>query len=250
MFKAKLSDPSLLKNSVDTISKLIHEGVFNITEDSIYMRAADRATVVVVDFELKKGAFEEFESDGETEMGVNLEGLLDILKRAKGDDNLTLELSEDESRLKISIGDGTKREFEIPLLSISGSEVPETKQLEFSTNIELKSSVLTKGIADAEIVADSILFKSAEDSLTLAAESDSGSVEAVTGKDSGDIIEIDAEEDTESRYPIEYLNKMLKASKISDVSTLKFGNDYPMELTFEEPDVIKISFVLAPRVED
>ncbi len=250
MFKAKLSDPSLLKNSVDTISELIHEGLFKVSEDSLYMRAADRATVAVVDFELKKDAFEEFKCDEETEIGVNLESLLNILKRAKKDDSLSLELSEDESRLIISIGDGTKREFEMPLLSISGSEVPETKQLEFSSTMNLKSSVLKKGIEDAEIVADSILFKAEDGTLKLAAKSDSGSVEAVTEERSDDMMEIDVKEETESRYPIEYLKKILKASKISDVASLKFGNDYPMELKFEDPDRIKISFVLAPRVEE
>ncbi len=250
MFKAKLSDPSLLKNSVDTISELIHEGLFKIDSESLYMRAADRATVAVVDFELKKDAFEEFECDEETKIGVNLESLLDILKRAKKDDSLVLELSEDESRLKISIGDGTKRDFEMPLLSISEGEVPETKQLDFTAEMELKSSVLSKGIADAEIVADSVLFKAEKESLTLVADSDSGSVEAKTEKGSEDLMEIKADEETESRYPLEYLKKMLKASKISDVASLKFGNDYPMELKFEEPGQIKISFVLAPRVED
>ncbi len=250
MFKAKLSDPSLLKNSVDTISDLIHEGLFKITSDSLRMRAADRATVAVVDFELKKGAFEEFEFDEETEIGINLERLLDVLKRAKKDDSLVLELSEDESRLKISIGDGTKRDFEIPLLSLSAGQVPETKQLDFTAEMKLKSSVLSKGVADAEIVADSVLFKAEEGSLTLLAESDSGSVEARTEEDSDDLIEIDVSEETKSRYPLEYLKKMLKASKISEVSTLKIGNDYPMELMFEEPDIIEISFVLAPRVED
>ncbi len=250
MFKAKLSDPSLLKNSVDTISELIHEGLFKISSESLHMRAADRATVAVVDFELKKGAFEEFECDEETEIGVNLERLLDILKRAKKDDDLTMELSDDESRLKLSIGDGTKRDFEMPLLSLSGGQVPETKQLEFTSEIELKSDVLTKGIADAEIVADSVLFKAEDGRLSLIAESDSGSVEAKTEQDSEELMEMEVVEDTKSRYPLEYLKKMLKASKISDVASLKFGNDYPMELTFEEPERIKISFVLAPRVED
>ncbi len=250
MFKAKLSDPSLLRDSIDTISELIHEGLFKIKSDSLYMRAADRATVAVVDFELEEDAFEEFECDKVTDIGVNLENLLEILKRAKKDDSLTLELTEDESRLKICIGDGTKREFEMPLLSISESEVPETKQLEFTSEMKLKSSVLNRGIADAEIVADSIMFKTDGSDLTLIAESDSGSVEAKTDKGSDELIEVNVDEETKSRYPIEYLKKMLKASKISEVASLKFGEDYPLELRFEEPDRIRISFVLAPRVED
>ncbi|MFP4116009.1 MAG: proliferating cell nuclear antigen (pcna) [Candidatus Aenigmatarchaeota archaeon] len=250
MFKAKLAEPSILKDSVSTISELIHEGIFKISSDSLYLRASDRATVAVVDFKLEREAFEEFECDEEMQIGVNLEDLLEILKRAKKNDSLTLEVSDDASRLKASIGDGTKREFEMPLLSLSESDVPETKQLEFDAELKLKSSVLKRGIADAEIVADSVLFTAEPGKLTMKAESDSGSVEARTDEDSEDLMEIEVAEKTESRYPIDYLESILKASKISDIASVKFGTDYPMELKFEEPDRVKISFVLAPRVEE
>jgi proliferating cell nuclear antigen len=250
MFKAKLSDPSLLKDSIGTISKLIHEGLFEINSGSLYLRAADRATVAVVDFELKKAAFEEFECDEETQMGVNLEDFLEILNRAKGSDTVEMELSEDESRLRITIQNGSKREFEMPLLSISESEVPDTQQLEFTSELELKSSVLKEGVSDAEIVSDSVVLKTDDTGLTMQAEGDSSSVEIKTEKGSDDLVEIKVDEETRSRYPIEYMSKMLKASKISDVASLKFGSDYPMKLKFEEPEKLKISFVLAPRVED
>lgn len=232
MFKAKLSDPSVLKDSIDTISELIHEGLFQISEDSLYLRASDRATVAVVDFELDKEAFDEFDCDEETEVGINLEDLLEILKRAKSGESLVLELSEDESRLKIIIEDGSKREFNIPLLSISEGEVPETKQLEFDAELQMKSSVLDKGISDAEIVGDSVVFLADGSGFTMRSESDSSSVEAKTDKDSDDITEIKADGEVKSRYPIEYLKKMLNAAKISDMASLNFGTDYPIELEF------------------
>lgn len=250
MFRAKLSDTSLLKDSVDTISELIHEGLFQISPDSLYLRASDRATVAVVDFELKKDAFDEYECDEEKEIGLNLEDFLEILKRVKGKDTLTLELSEDESRLKMTIEDGSEREFEMPLLSLSSSEVPETKQLEFSAELQLKSSVLKEGVSDTEIVADSVILSARDDGFTMKSEGDSSRVEVNTGEDCEDLLEIKTEEEVDSRYPIEYLNKMLGASKISDVASLKFGSDYPMKLEFKEPEKLDISFVLAPRVEE
>lgn len=250
IFKAKLSDPSLLKDSIDTISEIIHEGLFQISSDSLYLRASDRATVAVVDFELKEEAFDEFECDEEEEVGINLEDFLEILMRAKGSDVLTLKLSEDESKLKIQIENGTKREFDMPLLSMSEGEVPETKQLEFSAEMEVRSSALQNGIKDVEIAADSVVFLAEDGNFIMKSEGDSSSVEVKTEKGSEDLMEIKVDEKSRSRYPIEYLKKMLKASKISDVTSLKFGSDYPMKLGFEEPGKVDMSFVLAPRVEE
>lgn len=250
MFRAKLSDTSLLKDSIDTISELIHEGLFQISSNSLYLRASDRATVAVVDFKLESEAFDEYECDEEKEIGVNLEDFLEILKRAKGKDTLLLELSDDESRLKITIEDGSKREFEMPLLSLSSGEVPETKQLEFPAELQLKGSVLKEGISDAEIVADSVVFSAGGEGFGMKSEGDSSKVEVNTDEDSEDLMEIKTEEEVESRYPIEYLSKMLKASKISDVVSLKFGSDYPMQLQFKEPEKLNMTFVLAPRVEE
>lgn len=250
MFKATLSDPSLLKDSIDTVSELIEEGIFRVTSDSFSLKASDRATVAVVDFELKKDAFDELDCDEETEIGVNLEKFLKILKRTKGSDELTMETTEDESKLVITIRNQSERKFEIPLLSLSSGEIPETRQLEYSAELELKSSLMDRGVSDAEIVSDSLVFIVDDGTFTVEARGNSSKVVIRTDSESDDLIEVKNDGKVRSRYPLEYLKKMLKASKISDVTSLRFDEDYPMELEFEEPDKVKISFVLAPRVEE
>ncbi|MEM5811049.1 MAG: DNA polymerase sliding clamp, partial [Candidatus Aenigmatarchaeota archaeon] len=53
-----------------------------------------------------------------------------------------------------------------------------------------------------------------------------------------------------SRYPIDYLKKMIKASKIADSATVRLGQDYPMKLEFKSGDKVSMTFVLAPRVSE
>ncbi len=43
---------------------------------------------------------------------------------------------------------------------------------------------------------------------------------------------------------------MVKAAKIADSVTIRFGQDYPMKLEFKAGDKAGISFILAPRVSD
>jgi len=248
MFKATISDVSLLRDSIDTISQLIGEGIFNLTKNGISLVATDRAMVAVVKFELKKSAFDDYKCDKDTSIGVNIENFLQILKRAKSTDKITLELSEDNSKLKIEMKGEGVRKFSIPLLDISKGEIPDIDQLDFSAKMQVKTSVMEEGINDADIISDSVILESDGKVLTLKTEGDSSSVESKIDKNSG-LIEITGDS-VRSRYALEYLKKMIKAGKISETTSLQMGRDFPLKLEFVKPDKVSMSFVLAPRVED
>ena len=53
-----------------------------------------------------------------------------------------------------------------------------------------------------------------------------------------------------SKYSIEYLKKMVGASKLSENVDIKFNKDYPLRLDYKEVDKLMLSFILAPRVEN
>ncbi len=248
MFKATISDISLLRDSIDTISQLIGEGIFNLNKEGISLIATDRAMVAVVKFELKKDAFKEYKCEKDMSIGVNIENLLLILRRAKSTDNITLEVEKDKSKLKIEMeGDGL-RKFSIPLLDISKGEIPEIDQLDFSTKMQLKTKTMEEGISDADIISDSVIFETSDKKLFIKTEGDSSSVESKIDDNNG-IVEISGD-NVRSRYALEYLKKMMKAGKISEIASLQMGRDFPMKLEFKQPDKVSMSFVLAPRVED
>lgn len=247
MFKATISDVSLLRDSIDTISQLIGEGVFVLNKNGISLVATDRAMVAVVKFELKKSAFDEYKCDKETSIGVNIENLLQILKRAKSTDQITMEVA-DNSKIRIEMSGEGVRKFSIPLLDISKGEIPEIDQLDFSSKMQIKTGTVEEGINDADIVSDSVVFETDGKILTIKTEGDSSSVESRIDKKSG-LVDI-AGESVRSRYALEYLKKMMKAGKISETASLNMGRDFPMKLEFTQPDKVSMSFVLAPRVED
>ena len=110
MFSAVTSNPKSFKDSIDTISQLIDEGLFRVSRDGIKLVATDRAMVAVVDFNLSSAAFDEYNCDSEKEIGLNLLNFLTILKRASGDDKMKLELKED-NKLEITLHGKSKRKF-------------------------------------------------------------------------------------------------------------------------------------------
>ena len=207
----------------------------------------DPANVSLVDFKLNKPAFEKYELDKEQSIGISLEDLTQILKRAKANEAIELTLTE-ENRLEIVIND--KRKFNIPLLDL-GSKAAKKPSLSFAATIDFKTSLLEDAIADTEIVSDAIVFETDTDKFNIFAEGDGRKVEINFGKDEDTILDINSKEATHSMFPIDYLRKMSKGGKMADSATLSLGKDYPLKLELKDADgSFELSYVLAPRIEN
>lgn len=248
MFKATLAEAHWLTDSIATIGELIDEGVFKIAKDGISLIAADRALVAVVDFKISSSAFEKYDLDKETQIGLNVTNLLSIMKRASAEDKLSLNLID--SKLEIVLEGASKRRFHLPLLDLGQEEVPPIDQLEFKAIAELKPEVIQYGIADADVVSDSVLFEASGSSFGMRAEGDISSAQLELEKGNSNLVNLKTEEEVKARYPLDYLKKMIKAAKLADLVTLQWGQDYPMKMSFKSGDKVSLSFVVAPRVSE
>ncbi|MFH1294958.1 MAG: proliferating cell nuclear antigen (pcna), partial [Candidatus Aenigmatarchaeota archaeon] len=242
-FKAVLADVDLLKNTIPIISEIIDEGVFNIDKDGITLLAPDRTMVSVVDFKLLSSAFEEFQVSESTTLGLNMANLTSVLKRAKSSDKI--EFTPADGKLVVRILGSSTRKFEIPLIDVR-AEKPPVDQLSFNTKLELNAGVIQEGIDDAEIIGDSVYFHAEGDTFRMFAKGDisSASLEIKKGQDG--LLSIITPESVKAQYPLDYLKKMIKISKLSPTVTAEFGADYPLRLNFTVVDKMQIRFVLAP----
>jgi proliferating cell nuclear antigen len=249
MFKITLGNTDLIKNSIPIISEIIDEGVFKVDAKGLSLVSPDRSMIALVDFQLLSTAFEDFKVTGENMLGLNLANLVAVIKRIKSGDKVTLSKNDDSNTLEIVMkGKGT-RKFEIPLLNIT-AEKPPLDQLKFKAKLELDSNVLEEGITDADIVDDSIVFEGEPHAFRIWAKGDVNSSQMELKKGDHGLDKIEIPEALKSRYPIEYLKKMIKASKFADKVLLEFSNDYPLKMVFKDIDKIHLSFILAPRVEE
>jgi len=248
MFRAVTSNPKILRDSIDTISQLIDEGMFRLKRDGIELVATDRAMVAVIDFKLASGAFEEYSCDTEKEIGLNLLNFLTILKRAGAGEKLILEL-KDDNKIEITLQGGSVRKFAIPLLEISKEEIPPVDQLEFGASMEIRASILEQGVADADIIADSVIFDLADGSMKMFAEGDSSKTELILEGGNESLISLNTKQPVRSRYPLDYLKKIIKASRLAPIAKIQLGTDYPMRIEFAGNN-ISLRCILAPRVSE
>ena len=238
--RAKLDNPKVLSEVISIISELVTEVKIKFDDKGMGIVAIDPANVAMVNFRLPKSAFSEYES-GKEVLGINLDNFKAVLRRAKANSILIME--SQETTLKIDILDKVKRTFQLALIDIE-SEDKEPPKLEFLSQIQMSPSDLVDAIDDCLIVADSCTFNSTSDTFVIEA-SGLNSARAEFSSDEVKIIS----GNSKAKYSLEYLQKFVKGSKISDRVFINFSGDHPVKVEFKQ-DNFDLAFILAPRVEN
>jgi len=246
--KLVLSEPKYFKESISIISDLVTEAKFKVTKNGLELVAMDPANVAMVIFKMLSSCFAAYEVKDDEEWAINLNNLKQILRRAKGEDMLTLETTED-SRLKITMKSNTTRSFTIPTLEMESKEqkVPE---LSFPISIEMSSSVLSDSIEDVSVVAESVTLLGEKSQLSIKAEGDLSKAFIEIKPDENTQIKTDIDDKFKAKYSLEYLKKMTAGGKLSERVSLKFNTDYPLKIEYKVIDRLSLGFILAPRVDN
>jgi len=246
--KLTLAENRYLKDSITIISDLVNEARFKINKDSIELVAMDPANVAMVVFKLLGSCFTEYNVDKPVEICLNLSNLKQVLRRVKPDDIIIIEL-DPNNRLKMQFKSSTTRTFYLPLIDIEEKEqkVPELK---FPVTVKIPSSMLNEAVEDADIIAESVNFVGEKEKLTILAEGDLSKVNIEIPKGENVNIAVETDDIVKSKYSIEYLKKIIQASKLSDEVSIQFNKDYPLKLEYKEINKVLLFFILAPRVEN
>ena len=235
----KLDYPKLLTDTISLISELVTEVKIRVDDNGLGITAVDPANVALTNFQLPKKAFSQFEVEEEV-LGISLDNLKSVLKRAGK--NSSLVLKKNDNNLTVEIHDKIKREFNLSLINIEQEE-KEMPDLEFSCEVKMPSEDFTHAINDCSVVADSCSFAIEDGKFIISAKG----LNSMRSEFSSDEAFIDGE-DGKSKYSLEYLEKIIKACKLTDSVSINFDDDYPLKLEFEN-DRMDLAFVLAPRVD-
>jgi proliferating cell nuclear antigen len=246
--KLILAEPKYFKDSISIISELVTEAKFKVNSNGLELIAMDPANVAMVIFKMLSSCFTKYEVSEETELSINLNNLKQILRRAKAEDVLTLETTED-NKLKIEMRSNTTRSFSLPTLEIEDKDqkVPE---LTFPLSVEMDSGLLTESIEDVSVVAESVTFLGEKSQLLVKAEGDLSKALIEIKPNEHTIIKTDSEDKFKAKFSLEYLKKMIAGSKLSDRAHLNFNTDYPLKMEYKIVDRLSLSFILAPRVDN
>jgi len=246
--KLTLAEPKYFTESVSIISELVNEVTLKIDKDKIEIIALDPANVAMIAFTLLSSAFSEYNVEKSLKLSVNLESLRQVLKRARGSDTISLSLDEKKNKLQISIVGETMRRFNLALINLDEKE-PKFPDLTFPVKIYTSTSIFDESIEDIGIIADSLTLTAEPEKLVVESESNLHSAKVELPSDGNTAIELKGSAVT-AKYSLEYLKKMIKASKLTNKVKIEFSNDYPLKLDYLVKDRMNLSFILAPRIAD
>lgn len=246
-----MDDISLLRDSLDAVSTLINEGTFKISKNGLALIAMDPANVAMIIYNLLASAFTEYESTSDTQITVNISYLVSILKRAGPNDSVEFKLLDGGNALSIKMTGDSTRTFTLPILESRGNTVnpPERLAEGFKAEVEIEAGVMREGVKDAMMVSDCVSMLCDNGNFIMTSMSDTNEASLKLGKESPSLIKMSTNESVKSKYSIEYLDKMMKASKVTKTVKIKFANNYPMQMDYSALDKLKINFILAPRID-
>lgn len=248
MFRMRISDSKTFKSVIDAISAVVDEATFILGPDGIKLRAMDPSRVAMVDWEMQKTSFDEYEADGVSKVCINLNEFKKVLKRASKDDVIEISM-EEGNQLQIKIRGRYTRTFTLPILETSEEEIPEPK-LTFNAKVTLAADDFYDTLKDAELVSDNVRIEADEEGLVMNAKGDVAGTRIEMKKGSDALISIEVKEPSKATFSLSYLTDIVKAaSDTSDIVTLEFSTDMPLRLDFRQRYDGKLVYLLAPRVE-
>ena len=243
MFQAKVKAETL-KGIVDVVSTIVDEAKFNVNAKGVTLKAVDPAHVAMIDLRIEKSAFEEFDAD-ETELGIDLDKIREVLRLSRSGDVLTMAQDEDRNRLVINVGNVTRR---MNLVDTTGMSDPKVPNLSLPAKIAITAEDLQKGIKAAESISDHIALTATPEGFEMVSEGDTDSVSLKLSKDL--LVSLDCKENVRSLFPLDYFSNMIRAIPAGTVISMNLGNDYPVKLEFAIADGKgMVNYLLAPRIE-
>ena len=245
--KLSLADPKYLKDSISIIADIVNSAKLSIKKDYIELVAMDGANVAMIIFKLFSSTFVEYELEKEEDISIDLSLLKQVLKRAKSNDILTIEI--ENNRLKLTMKGNSTKTFYLPLLDFEEKE-QKIPQLKFPMKVKTQASILSEAIEDVNIIAEAVAFVGEKNKLNINAEGETSKAKIEIPTDDNTTIEYSGNDMIKSRYSIEYLKKMMAASKLSDIVEIQFDKDYPLFMEFKDIDKLHLAFILAPRVDN
>ncbi len=229
----KLIYPSAkgLARAFESIWNLVDEGVFKYGEEGVKFIGFDPSRSSMISFSLGKDSFLEYEIEKEVRIGMDMDYLKNIMKRARSNEMVKIEDSNGKVVISFET-EKSKRTFTIPMLDIVEDVVFKEPNIEYTDYVKINAEVLKEIIRDASIISDYVMFMLTPDSFEVEVDSERGHLKEVFEKDSEEIEELKVENGAKSYHLLQYMDDIVKAAGKKETATLYLGNNVPLKLEY------------------
>lgn len=276
MVKFCYTDINKLNKIFECASCIMVDSNIQLNSYGLTIKGMDPAHVSFIDIFIDRTDFKEWECEEELIIGINLKNLNHILGVSKEEDEVIFNYEKGGDIIGIEISNKIRRtEYELKLMTIE-SEVLEIPEIEYMTSVKMNSVQLNQILGElGVIIAKRILFMIEPSKVYMSAIGELGKSKVELGKkDEGEIVNT---EDIEGKiktlkkkivketdrvdvntgdkiynvsYSLVLLNKLKRASDISDKVTISLMEGVPMRLEWEISGESYIHYYIAPLIEE
>lgn len=263
-WSATFDDASLFGRLISSVSAVLSAANLKVEEKKVTISGMDESRIAMTSLNTPNSFFQQYEftpSEEEHTVGINVQKLKSVMRRASSDDGVTLSIDDDAgNKLKVKFFRGVPEEsqfervFTIPLPEKTEEINPEG--LSYSVTLEFAPpSDLSAIVSDAAVFAEDLRIETTQEEreIKFIAESGIGSeYEYVANLDEEEAIinyKLDSSvESVASIYSLEFLEDFSKADRVSEMVRLEYSEENPLRLTYNVSGGCTLTFLLAPRV--
>jgi len=256
MFRAVVSEDKIkrLIRFFNAIEKIVDEACFWISEEGFAFRDLDAARISMIDFELGRDYFIEYEFTGEGKIPVTVpvDKLADYVKACKNARELEFTFEEGGRTFNVITKEPYHRFFAVPMTISQDKRETGVPNIPFKATFKITTSSLKSILNELKLVDDKVTITAKEDTVTFSSKNEEGFETSVTLKypDHIELMAIAVEEPSTASYNLKsILNIVKELSNNSGVATVQLGTNLPLKIDFELIEHEKFVYYLAPRAE-
>ncbi|MCE4608726.1 MAG: DNA polymerase sliding clamp [Caldisphaeraceae archaeon] len=237
-----------LKKIAQALARINDEGIFNFSDDGLLSWFFSPDKTVLGIFKVSSTAFEELSLDGSISIGVDMNDLSKVLRRATRNDKISLEYSTGHGFMKVLLIDektGVERSFEV---SAGESEEREIREINMkpTARFVISPNDIDTMINDAKLVADVLKFIGKDNGIIVEASGEEKFYRwEMRLEDPLD--EVAVEDYTEASYSLNALGSSIKpVTTIAESISMEFATDYPLKMDFNISGPEEFIMYIAP----
>ncbi len=227
---------SLFKKSLETITPIIQETNIRFKEEGIFIKAVDKTQIILVDFSMKKKAFDSYSVEPNL-FGLNIQELKQMISRGFEKDQLILDLQP--LHLDIMLKGTIERNFHLPYLDLSEQDT-NLPNIKYDVSFKINAGLLKEIIKDVDLVASTTLFKIEDNKFIIEAFGERGKIKTKVKN-----VKQKTSKNITAKYSLSFLKNITKAIDNESELEIKFSEDSPLYINYSIDENINIKFYLS-----
>ena len=242
-----------IKDIFKTLNVLNSEPILNFNYDGLTSQLMDPSHVAMIQLNLSKKCFDEYNIDEPLKTCLNLDNLVKkVFRNINNDDMLKLDIKDDKATFTL-ISD-LNRSFKMSTLEFDG-ELPPAPKINYEVTVKIALKSLDRIIKDLKGLTEEINLTGEKDQIVFSAVLDGDKEKYSVTIDNRNInllrynncygnIQV-------AKYSLTYLSDIVKALKpLTDVIEISFSKDMPLQIKIYFDNYGDLTYWMAPRIHN